>query len=382
MTPHVWTDRERREKDTQPAPPVAAVTDPAAAWVELQRSLGNQAVCRLVEASRQPVSVQREVDAKKLNVVGEDHAKSEDRRKLERDTLTAQFAFSKDQYWIETDFTYGEKQAPGDDPKLRMLHSAVMLYKDLGVAKETIADDVRKSDDPRGDLEVLLTELQTAVARAVELKLELIRTKRVDASTKLAISAFEVVSGFADPSAMAAEALAEATKSLAVSPESSAASSTSSDPGPATEKFAKRIKALQATYDTADQPVGGGPTAKSKKDELTKKARGARDSLMDALDMAIEDAQTDLDEALLAADYDIEAVGVDPLDKQLTTERSEHMHKAAEQAAGGGKLGVWMVGALHLPDLEKEGKRSYTLTTEDEFNAQLELPTNVPEKKS
>jgi hypothetical protein len=74
-----------------PAAPVAAVPDPATGWLELQRSLGNQAVCRLVEASRgQPRSVQREVEAGKLNVVGETHPDLDDeeqRRDAEKKAL-------------------------------------------------------------------------------------------------------------------------------------------------------------------------------------------------------------------------------------------------------------------------------------------------------
>jgi hypothetical protein len=343
---HVGTDRVRRAKGTLAAP-VAAVPDPATGWLELQRSLGNQAVCRLVEASRgQPRSVQREVEAGKLNVVGETHPDlddEEERRDAEKKALVGRGLIEEGQYWTEDEFTYGQDEALGDSPELRALQSAVGLYRNLDIAQKTLdvaKDAVEDEDvaDPRTELEALVDELDGFGGKDGEAARFLRELRTV---LKVQPDPDRLDDAIADLNELAKAALSETLKF---------------------DGFATRADALITAYELAEHQ---STTAQAKTREQADQDTAA---LVTDVEKSIAAAQKALDLALKGADsdYDINELGA--LDKKLTTRRSDQMHKAAEQAADEKKTGVWKVGQRHVDDLEKEDKRSYTLTTEAKFN--------------
>lgn len=136
-------------------------------------------------------------------------------------------------------------------------------------------------------------------------------------------------------------------------------------------ELAKRCDKLYDEYTAIGEQRAGGPAAVLRKQNAGRTLA----SLTKDVDTTIAEAQTHLKSALMQSKHDIRQGSDEDLDAlvaQLTTARSAHMHVAAEQAAGAGRTGVWKVGNDHVQDLlDDPRKKLYTLTTADQFTAQL-----------
>ncbi len=94
-------------------------------------SVGHLAAVNAPRLSRmvQPKSegtIQRKIEAGKLNLVGEDHEESGPRRPSEKEMLQKKYHFSSTQYWTEANFKL-PNNTYGDPKDLRVLHAAKFM---------------------------------------------------------------------------------------------------------------------------------------------------------------------------------------------------------------------------------------------------------------
>lgn len=79
--------------------------------------------------------VQRKIEERKLNLVGEDHDESHPRREQERQMLKEHYGFSTNQYWTEGEFK-DDQDTYGDPKDLRALQAAVFMLESNEDAKK------------------------------------------------------------------------------------------------------------------------------------------------------------------------------------------------------------------------------------------------------
>ena len=184
------------------APPASALAAPAAAFqrsvfpalragdvLGLQRAVGNRATAHLI--ARHPAigaplataTIQREVEAGKLNIVGELHTKSADRRADEKEMLK-----SFGPYWEEDEFTYrvGDETKHGDNLERLVIQSLMFLYTDIQFLESRVkgagqgpADDlstVQQIDN--SDVQKIKERIVNALEETTQLKRALDRLNR------------------------------------------------------------------------------------------------------------------------------------------------------------------------------------------------------------
>lgn len=317
--------------------------------LQLQRTIGNRAVTKLIPRQGPDSPIMRRIEQGKLNVVGETHKDSEPRRPAEKEMLTARYGFSPAQYWAEDDFKVGEQF--GDSPRLLYAQSAAFLHKNLASTEASLTNLLKQLADPKVGQDTVL-----GYADLIRYYLQDIR----DEDEQLRLAARRVAD-LAGPGEEAEEANLAAESSnimqgyvefhleqLAVYPAPQVAAPSTAAPAPA----------AAATPGTAPP----GPDFRSELlQDLTK------------LFADLKNWQKEVGQLLTSLGYQ-PAESPEALRTKIREDRSEHMRTSAEAAAGQSIVGVWKVGDNHISDMQK-GKPAagnVTLTPKAEFDQEYE----------
>jgi hypothetical protein len=308
----------------------------------LQRAVGNRATLHLI--ARHPVSetplstatIQRKVEADKLNVVGEHHDESGDRREVEKALLK-----SFGPYWEENQLTYevGNQTRQGDNLELLVIHSLMILSSHMASLEWWVNNAVQVLDNNLYPLQDMVKKDVPTIKKRIDKALE--ETEEL----KLALNEL-------DKSDWPDEALLNGATEVRM-------------------YFEESLEEYKDDIEDAEQKHEDMPDTLH---NLLGSARAWRDGIA---------------QLLATHGYDVKAVQPSPeekksanalLEKQVVGERSLHMWMSAVQAAEQGHVtGVWKVGEEHLADMLGETHAGVTLTTREEFNKDY-FPSKATDK--
>ncbi len=319
------------------APRVRSVSrGPAGAedWLVLQHTVGNHAVGQLVRswstsdgAVHRPI--QRVIETGKLNIVGEQHDQSEPRRDREQKMLQAVYNFTSNQYWTESEFSFGNPVTYGDSPALRMAASAAELLRRTSRLSGTVESD-RNAQFPEDleerDCQDVIKKLVTMLEELEEFEIDLESHSR---------SAEHVNDPFLKQEGA---------------------------------RYVQKLRrALKESIDKLK-----GTAAQFKPSQYV-------DNL-DDLSVTLKLLDVHISRFLRMADYPVSATQRgEEIGEKTTVDRSMHMLKAAQKAANQKLTGVWKIGERHVADLLAASKVTFdpvTVTTKEDFNTEFASYSN------
>jgi hypothetical protein len=319
----------------------------------LQRAVGNGATAQLI--ARHPGSgtplttatIQRKVEAGKLNIVGEYHDESDDRRQAEKEMLK-----SFGPYWGENEFTYkvGDQTRHGDSLEQLVIHSLIILssaFESLESwtksAVEALADNVSTVQEiVDNDVKTIKKRIDKALEETEQLKLalrELSRSQLPDAK------------------------LIEGAQNL-------------------WRSFFKGLIDYSVDIPAAELKQRPIENAKRKGIKGPEQEQQPVPRTLQTLLTRAGAWRQDLAGLLATHGYDLNAFTPSPdkkksahaqMEKQIVGERSLHMWMSAVEAAEQAHVtGVWKVGTEHVDDLKGQTHGGVTLTTSEAFTKDYE----------
>lgn len=265
--------------------------------------------------------IHRKIEPDKLNIVGENHEESGDRRREEKTMVQEKYGFLDNQYWQENNFQYGGASGvtrSGDSLVHLVLQSAAFLLEDFKSMKRWLRLIIEifdvDGDDVTVDnkMETLIERMEDALDENVELELAADKLDKADEYPDVVDQALDI---------------------------------------------ADHIDTSLTHY--IEQIEAGNVEPTKTLPQLIKNIEAMEEHIQEILE-----------------DYNVAATEPEQVATQIVHERSLGMYMAAEEAAEkDGKTGVWKVGQRHADDL-RDGVQDFnskrlTMTSETEFNAEL-----------